>query len=209
MKKYKNVVFDIGDVLLSYRWFDMLTKDYKEPISKEEAMEIGRWIFEDPLWKQMDEGIRPLSDIVDDYCKENPDKADILRWFLTNPALMSVPREAIWEKVHELKKRGFRIYLLSNYNPELLYQHSKGAWFYADIDGKIVSGDYHVLKPDKAIYDTLFRVYGLDPSECIFFDDRVDNIMGGKKEGMDGVQVPDEESLSAEIDKLLAAGPQE
>lgn len=34
----RNLIFDVGNVLLEYRWFDMLTKDYG--LSAEEANRI-------------------------------------------------------------------------------------------------------------------------------------------------------------------------
>ena len=38
MKKYDNIIFDVGDVLLEYRWKQMLM-DYG--LSEEEAIRVG------------------------------------------------------------------------------------------------------------------------------------------------------------------------
>ena len=36
----KNIIFDVGDVLLEYRWKDMLVQDYG--MTEERAVQIGR-----------------------------------------------------------------------------------------------------------------------------------------------------------------------
>ena len=44
----KNIIFDVGDVLLEYRWKDMLAQDYG--MTEERAVQIGKSMFDDPLW---------------------------------------------------------------------------------------------------------------------------------------------------------------
>ena len=44
----RNLIFDVGNVLLGYRWYEMLTQDYG--LSHEEANRIGNEIFETDLW---------------------------------------------------------------------------------------------------------------------------------------------------------------
>ena len=43
----QTIIFDVGEVLLEYRWLEMLT-DYG--LSEAEASVIGNMIFADPLW---------------------------------------------------------------------------------------------------------------------------------------------------------------
>ena len=49
----KNIIFDVGDVLLEYRWHDMLT-DYG--LSDDEADNAGSIMFDDNLWHEFDIG---------------------------------------------------------------------------------------------------------------------------------------------------------
>ena len=58
MEQIKNIIFDVGDVLLSYRWKYMLM-DYG--LSEEEAVRIGTEMFDDPegLWGLLDLGTVP------------------------------------------------------------------------------------------------------------------------------------------------------
>lgn len=205
MKKYKNIIFDIGDVLLSYRWFDMMTKDYgMDPL---EAKEFGYWVFEDPLWSELDLGNYSVDEIVKMFIDKKPEWEKEITWFIENCELMSVQRPDVYTRVHKLRERGFNIYLLSNYNASILWRHSKGASFYADIDGRIVSSEVNVIKPDEAIYKKLFDTYNLVPEESLFFDDREENIEGAKKCGMDGYIVTTEADLIDRLDEIITAGP--
>ena len=44
-----------------------------------------------------------------------------------------------------------------------------------------------MIKPDAGIYRHLLQTYDLIPEECLFIDDRAENVEGAKKEGMAGV----------------------
>ena len=55
-------------------------------------------------------------------------------------------------------------------------------------NGVFVSSDYLMLKPDVEIYKTFLKKYGLDAGECLFIDDRADNIAGAAKAGLNTFQ---------------------
>ena len=46
MKKYDNIIFDVGDVLLEYRWKQMLMDC---GLSEEEAIRVGHELFDDMM----------------------------------------------------------------------------------------------------------------------------------------------------------------
>ena len=50
----------------------------------------------------------------------------------------------------------------------------------------MISAHYKLLKPEREIYETLFRKYSLDPAECFFVDDLNINVEGALCAGMDG-----------------------
>ena len=65
----QTIIFDVGEVLLEYRWLEMLT-DYG--LSEAEASVIGNMIFADPLWDELDLGIRSRTDIIQDFEQKYP-----------------------------------------------------------------------------------------------------------------------------------------
>ena len=198
----QNLIFDVGDVLLEYRWFEMLTKDYG--LSDTEARRIGGEMFDNEIWVLgLDGGRLTLDEAIHEYEKKYPDDVEVIRWFLQNGEQMAVRRPEIWKKVAALKEKGYRIYLLSNYSDELFRIHTKGAEFLNVLDGGIVSYQVHALKPDREIYQILLGKYGLQADECLFFDDRAENVEGARTLGIQAVQVTSREMLNATLDKML------
>ena len=52
------------------------------------------------------------------------------------------------------------------------------------LDGYVVSAMERLMKPDPAIYQLLCVRYDLDPAECVFVDDNLDNCIGAEAAGM-------------------------
>ena len=196
----KNVVFDIGGVLIGFRWKEMMMD---HGLSGEEADSFARRVFDDPLWLEFDYGNIPYEEVRERYVRLLPDLEEPIRYFLGHPELMPVPRPAVWEKGHALKQAGYRIYLLSNYSDVFLQAHVGGAPFWKDVDGEIISCRVHVIKPDSAIYRCLLDRYQLKPEECVFLDDREVNVEGARKLGMKGVRVDSQEQLLEVLEGLL------
>ena len=71
------------------------------------------------------------------------------------------------------------------------------------MDGVIVSYQYKVMKPDRSIYEILLNKYKLKAEECVFIDDRVENVEGAKKIGFYGIHFQSFEQASAELNELL------
>ncbi len=66
----------------------------------------------------------------------------------------------------------------------------KNEWFlpYAaeyvgQADAVVVSGDYHLYKPEPEIYRLMERELGLPPEEIFFFDDNMPNVEGARRCG--------------------------
>ena len=180
MHEIRTVIFDVGGVLLQYRWKYVLI-DYG--LSEEEAERVG---------------------IISDYLRKYKEDGKVMAWFLRHGEYMPVARPEIWDRVHELKKRGYGIYLLSNYSEDLFRKHTQYADFMNDIDGKIVSYAVHLVKPDHAIYEELVRRYNLTREDCIFFDDREENVAAAIECGIRAVRVTGRAMLAEALDKLLA-----
>ena len=57
----------------------------------------------------------------------------------------------------------------------------------AFFDGIMVSSSVHLIKPDTRIYELLCNTYSLKPEECIFIDDRPENVEAAEAVGMKGI----------------------
>ena len=200
---YRNIIFDVGEVMFDYQWIEAVRMG---GTTMEEALVLGPKLFNDPLWKELDLGVRPYFEVVEEMAANNPEYADVVRKFLTNVENMPKDRAAVWEKVHELKKCGYKLYIVSNYSEYMFSRHTKGKPFIDDMDGMMVSYMVHINKPDEGIYRALLEKYDLKPEESLFFDDRPENVEGAAKCGIDGIVVTGQDMLLEELDKLMNRG---
>ena len=202
MKKPKNIIFDVGDVLLDYRWQQMLM-DYG--LDEAEAYRVGRELFDDPdgLWHEYDLGVKSQEEIIQEFEQKHPKDAEVIRWFISHGEYMHVARPAIWKLVHQLKEAGYHLYILSNY-PEILFKkHTQYADFMDDMEGMVVSYMLHVGKPERIVYQTLCDRYGLNKEECLFFDDRAENVQGAIDFGMRAKRVLSAKGMAVDLEELL------
>lgn len=199
----KNIIFDVGDVLIEYRWKDMLV-DYG--LSMEEAIALGDKMFDNPLWHTLDLGTMSDDEVIMEYAKLYKEDAHVIEYFIKHGEYMHVGRPEIWEKVHRLKNNGYHIYLLSNYSQGLFTKHTKDASFMNDIDGKVVSYQIHKAKPDKTIYQYLLDKYALKADECVFLDDREENTEAAASIGIKSFTVASRNYLSKLLTEWIDNG---
>ncbi|MCR5715246.1 MAG: HAD family phosphatase [Lachnospiraceae bacterium] len=196
----KNIIFDVGDVLIEYRWKSMM-RDYG--LSEEEATRIGLEIFDSPYWPLLDYGTILEEEAAEGLSKIYPADADVIRWFLSHGEYMRVLRPDVYERVFALKKAGYRLYILSNYCKGLFEKHTEGAPFLKEMDGMLISYMVHMNKPEHRIYEELLRRFDLRAQECLFFDDRPENVQGAKECGLEAITVTSRQMLIDQLDALL------
>lgn len=199
------IIFDVGNVLLEYRWLEALME---AGVTDEDiASKAGRAIF-DKKWVEFDAGILDLDGICEELGKEFPDIADNLREFIVRGERMVIHRPEVWEKVHILKEKGYKIYLLSNYSDYLFNLHTKGCSFMDDIDGRLVSYEVHMVKPNRDIYEELITRFNLNPSDCVFLDDREENTETARKVGIEAITIISREHINEVLTDFIENGVQ-
>ncbi|XBG91786.1 HAD-IA family hydrolase [Enterococcus cecorum] len=72
------------------------------------------------------------------------------------------------------------------------------------LDGKVLSYEVEMVKPDVAIYQYLLDKYGLEAQNCVFLDDIKGNIEAAQSLGMQGIQVLSENQALADLKVLLS-----
>lgn len=184
-KKIKNVVFDMGNVLMLFDG-PYFSAQFTE--SEADAAALQRALFGSPAWNLLDSGtvsydtmLRVARAHLDERLWPNLD-ACFAGW-----AAYSTPIEQTNALAAELKREGYGIYLLSNAGTRIHDQLSHmPAWEL--MDGAVVSGEERLMKPDPTIYRLLCERYGLLPEECLFVDDNADNCEGARVAGMRAVR---------------------
>lgn len=179
-----NIVFDMGQVLVYFRP-DVFVERLGVP--EEDRELLLREVFRDREWVQLDRGTLTEDEAVESICRRLPEHlhgaaAELVCGWWKRP-LLPVPGMA--ELIARLKAMGYGIYLLSNASRQLprYFPRIPGSQYF---DGRIVSADWLLLKPQKEIYEKLYEVYGLKPEECFFIDDQPANVEGAYCTGMEG-----------------------
>lgn len=196
----QNLIFDVGEVLVGYRWEEMLTM---HGLSPERAAQVYDSCFDTLDWLDYDKGLVTLEEVIRRAKAGHPDAAEDLEWFLNNPEMMVVPRPRIWQRLCELHDKGMGIYILSNYSREYFNRAIRGFHFFRAVDGCLVSYEVGLAKPDPAIYTCLLERFRLKAETCLFLDDRFENVEAARQLGIAGYHVTGEEALADYLSGLF------
>lgn len=85
-----------------------------------------------------------------------------------------------FEYIKKLKKRGYKLYLLTNITEDSYNYINNLININKIFDGGIYSYQEHLIKPDYDIYNLLINKFNLKKSETIFFDDKEKKCICGK-----------------------------
>jgi putative hydrolase of the HAD superfamily len=111
--------------------------------------------------------------------------------------------EPIARLVGTLKSRGYRLLLGSNTN-ELHASHflREYAATMDHFDHLVLSYEVGHIKPAAEFFQACARLAGVEPSECIFIDDRPENVEGARQAGLTAIVFQDAEELLPELRRL-------
>lgn len=175
----------MGNVLLDYNPEVPLNKFCK----REEANTIiRRELFSGPEWVQLDLGNITVEQAFESIASRIPEqyheelKECIYKW-----DICMIPLKGAKKFLQYVKGNGYKLFILSNAHKSF-YEYFPRAIDLNIFDGVVVSADIHIVKPDIRIYEHLLKTYNLKPDECLFIDDRADNVEGAKAAGMNAIQ---------------------
>ena len=166
----KNLVFDLGNVLIEWNSEKILT--FFEP-EKERRQLLRQVIFESGVWHQTDKGELSLKEACDEVLVQLDDSY--------HPAVQNIfynwyevveVYSGLQEQIGLWAEQGYRIYILST-TCEIFYRIEKAGLLpiYPLLSGYILSSEVGVVKPEPEIYQKLLKKYGIDPTESVFIDD--------------------------------------
>lgn len=196
----KNIIFDLGNVLLNFRPAEFLEKkNYPEDI----RTTILADIFESKEWLMIDNGDLTISEAIDSIARRSSlTKEEITRIFDLRVELM-FPLDRNVKLLPELKKRGFRLYILSNFSLDGFEAVHSLYPFFRYFDGGVISSKVKLCKPDRRIYETLMKRYSLIPEECFFIDDIETNVRAAELAGMKGLVTYGSQDIFNEVEEQL------
>lgn len=196
----KNLIFDLGNVLISFKPAEYLDKkDYPESAKSKILSDI----FGSTEWLRLDNGEINTEEAINLIAsKSTLNKEEIAHIFNLRSDLI-FPLDQNVRLLPGLKKQGLRLYFLSNFPIDLFEEVKTGYYFFKYFDGGVISAEAKASKPDKKIYEILIKNYNLVPEECLFIDDLAVNVKAAEAVGMKGLITLGALGISKEIENAL------
>ena len=197
----KNLIFDFGKVLVDYD-FKAFFRKYIP--NTERCQAFTPVLYNEELQQMLDREERPFDVIMEDWIENHKEFEHEIRYFNEHYLeIVTNEVEGMYELLTQLKAEGYKLYGLTNWCSKVYLTMAQFPIFKL-LDGQIISSEEKVIKPEPEIYQRLFDKFNLKPEECIFADDRAENIEGGSRLGMDGIVFKDAKQYERELREYLA-----
>ena len=186
--QYKNIIFDLGNVLVKL--------NPEGCIGAFKAIGMGELVDSNP----QSEGMKLMSKLgvgmitTEEFCEaaRKLTGADVVNEEIINAAnkmLVEIPDEKK-ERLLQLKKAGYRLFLLSNTIDvhwddcveQLFPYQNYGVEDY--FEQCFLSQRMHLAKPNARIYEEVIRQANIHPDETLFIDDLKENCEAAEKLGI-------------------------
>lgn len=198
----KNIIFDIGGVLVEEdfkKYIYQRTKDVRL------ASEIYHNAFSSEEFKEFLKGNITRNEMFRRMKKNQITKVELVIEMLQYDNLgktLPIKQESI-DYYLELKKRRYKIYILSNLTLDTYRYLINNYNFIQQADKALFSCYEHTLKPEEEFYHRLLQRNEMRPKECIFIDDKRKNIDTAKRLGIHGILFENIEQVRQEVEALL------
>ena len=197
----KNLIFDFGKVLVDYD-FEAFFRRY---ITDEERCRAFTPILHnEEVQRMFDREEHSFDEIIEEIICQHREFEQEIRYFATHyPEIVTNEVEGMRDLLTRLKGEGYRLYGLTNWCSKVYLTMAQFEIFDL-LDGYIISSEEKVIKPEAEIYQRLFNRFNLKPEECLFADDRAENIEGGRRVGMEGIVFTDARQYERELEEVLS-----
>lgn len=197
----KNIIFDLGNVLLSWKPAEFFEKSGYD---KETVKLIHSDVFRSPEWLSLDNGDITTPEAIEKMSAKSSLKKDFICSLFNLRTKIMFPLADNIKLLPELKEQGFKLYYLSNFPLDFFDEVKKKYDFFRYFDGGLISAEVRHSKPDTRIYEILLEKFNLVPEECFYFDDIKINVSAAESVGIKGHCTFASPSISDELHNLLS-----
>ena len=123
----KNIVFDLGNVLISFKPSEYLDKKNYPANLKEKILKD---IFGSKEWLMLDNGDITTSEAIDSILRHSSLKREEIIHVFNHRTELMYPIEQNARILPDLRKRGFKLYYLSNFPGDIFEEVRTGYYFF-------------------------------------------------------------------------------
>jgi putative hydrolase of the HAD superfamily len=196
----RNVIFDLGGVLITWRPQEIIDAFYTEPALRAALREH---VFEHADWVEMDRGTLDELALVPRFAGRMARSESEMAALFDRVRDSLLPMPATVELANRLRERGLKLYALSNMS-KAMFRHLESRYeFFSLFDGIVISAAVNLMKPEPQIYEHLVRRFSLSAAETVFIDDLPRNVEAARRLGMSAIRFENVEQCSRELEALL------
>lgn len=189
-------IFDLGKVIVKFKVENLFKKFFKTDREiKYFLNNICTWD-----WHIQQDTKYDTSKAADSLIKKYPDyKVPIEAFYGRFLEMIDGIYEENLKIALNLKKKGKKIYILSNFPGDQFDNFMKENKFLNEFDDMVISGKVGLKKPDKRIYELAIKKFDCNPSKTLFIDDRPENTEAAQNLGINIITLDDPGKLKVYI----------
>ena len=195
----KNIIFDLGSVILRKRSFSTLDK---LDLDDNTYNELKR--FFENCTTDVDLGKKTLEEKFNEcnFSKELEDKYKdyLLHYYEHRDINMD-----LINLINRLKEKGYILCILSETNYDALNYYKNNELF-KSIDYWTGSCEHGALKSEGTLFDIFLSKYNLNPEECFFVDDKEINIIEARKRKITAHLFDENEDIKTLYEDMIENG---
>jgi putative hydrolase of the HAD superfamily len=195
----KNIIFDIGNVLLQWQPEGVVARFFPE----QQTQALTQALFRSQHWRNLNLGKLTETELIHLYHRELGIDIDLLCQLMQEIKESLLPVGHSLELLKNLYEAGYSLFSLTDNVHEIMAYLKLKYNFWSLFKGVVVSAEVGYLKPMKEIYQKLIDLYDIDPQESVFIDDVRANVEGAKSVGLHGIQFFSTEQCALELNKIF------
>jgi len=203
----KAIILDFGSVIYKTKWKDMNNFFFEKNgfnilVGGSKDQELIRIYTESDIGKE---------DFKKFFLRIKPDLKDIkkvIKDYKEGYSKFKVINQELLEVIKELKEKGIRLFGFTDIKKEHYYSNIESG-IYEGFEEIFASFKFKCLKSDPRAFELLtekLKEYSLNPEECLFIDDHLENIERAKEKGYNTMHYqnfPEVEKIKKELEKIF------
>ena len=192
----KNVVFDVGNVLVRWAPLEIARLTFGDV---EDLEQRARAVFQSETWLELNKGHlseQQAKQRYQDTIGLSELECEKLFYYVKQTQLQIYGSVELLKRI---KQAGYHVYALTDNVHEIVAYLKKTYDFWPLFEGATVSAELGLLKPQPEIYQSLLTTNKLKAEETVFLDDMPYNVEGAQKEGMAAIQFKDAHQCEQEL----------